>query len=87
MMDKLLLHYSRKKSGHGTVKSDSNIKLPPNRVSSLPGEARSPASDTRNGHARAFSLQPEMLNGNGHVHPKLPDYDDFVARLAALRGK
>lgn len=87
MMDKLLLHYSRKKAPHGTFKSDSNIKRPPNRVSSLPGEVTSPTSEPHKGHARAFSLQPEMLNGNGHVHPKLPDYDDFVARLAALRGK
>ncbi|XP_073126152.1 uncharacterized protein [Henckelia pumila] len=87
MMDSLLLHYSRKKSPRGTVKSDSNIKPPPNRVSSLPGEVMSPIGEPHKGHARAFSLQPEMLNGNGHVHPKLPDYDDFVARLASLRGK
>ncbi|XP_073015476.1 uncharacterized protein [Primulina eburnea] len=100
MMDKLLLHYSRKKTPRGTVKSGSSIKMPqdhdpghspkatkhaPNRVSSLPSEATTPTSETHKQHARAFSLQPEMFNGNGHVHPKLPDYDEFVARLAALR--
>ncbi|KAM7255531.1 hypothetical protein ACFE04_008429 [Oxalis oulophora] len=35
--------------------------------------------------ARASSLEPEML-GAGHVHPKLPDYDDLAARIAALNG-
>ncbi|KAG9133811.1 hypothetical protein Leryth_026073, partial [Lithospermum erythrorhizon] len=34
---------------------------------------------------RVNSYQPDKQQR--HVHPKLPDYDDFVARLAALRGK
>lgn len=57
----------------------------PNRLSSLPVELTSPTKIPKR-HVRATSLQPEMLSSNGHVHPKLPDYDDFVARLAAFRG-
>lgn len=56
------------------------------RQTSLPTEATSPVEATK-GHVRASSFQPEILNQFGHVHPNLPDYDDFVARLAALRGK
>ncbi|KAL2516163.1 Regulator of Vps4 activity in the MVB pathway protein [Forsythia ovata] len=57
----------------------------PNRLSSLPVELTSPTKTPKK-HFRASSLQPEMLISNGHVHPKLPDYDDFVARFAAFRG-
>ncbi|KAE8736126.1 Detected protein of unknown function [Hibiscus syriacus] len=34
-------------------------------------------------HTRASSYQPHMLAG--HVHPKLPEYDDLASNLAALR--
>uniref|UniRef100_A0A5B7ARV9 Putative Regulator of Vps4 activity in the MVB pathway protein n=1 Tax=Davidia involucrata TaxID=16924 RepID=A0A5B7ARV9_DAVIN len=54
------------------------------RATSFPLEQTSPTEATK-GPARASSFQPDMLNANGHVHPKLLDYDDFVARLAALR--
>lgn len=39
----------------------------------------------RRGHARTQSLQPDRLSS--HVHPKLPDYDDLAAQLAALTGR
>lgn len=56
---------------------------PPPRTSSLPNESTSVELETpKKGHARAASFQAE----NMHVHPKLPDYDDFLARLASLRG-
>lgn len=58
---------------------------PPSRAASLPLEPTSPVDPPR-GHVRAVSLQPDMLNPSAHVHPKLPDYDDLAARLAALRG-
>ncbi|KAK3028346.1 hypothetical protein RJ639_037808, partial [Escallonia herrerae] len=64
----------------------SHDGVPPSRATSLPPEPTSPSEGTK-GHARASSLQPEMLNPSGHVHPNLPDYDDFLARFAALRGK
>lgn len=103
-MDKLLMHYSRKKLPHDTGESEVVLKPsaqpaaintlketkdrrrdgPPIRVASLPSES-SPTEATRL-RARASSFQPEILNSNGHIHPKLPDYDDFVARLAALRA-
>ncbi|KAK1434108.1 hypothetical protein QVD17_11026 [Tagetes erecta] len=77
-MDKLLLHYSRK---------PSHIPAPPKRIGSLPAEpvaAGGAAVDERKGLSRAATYHPET--GLGHVHPKLPDYDDFVARLAAFRA-
>ncbi|KAH9666077.1 Regulator of Vps4 activity in the MVB pathway protein [Citrus sinensis] len=56
------------------------------RTTSIRSEPAAGNAGTR-GHNRAMSLQPEMVHGVGHVHPKLPDYDDLAARLAALRGK
>ncbi|CAA2961932.1 Hypothetical predicted protein [Olea europaea subsp. europaea] len=103
-MDKLLFHYSRKKTPHDMDDSASAHKPPrqlaateksksskhgnrdaPNRMSSLPVELTTSTKIPKR-HVRATSLQPEILSANGHVHPKLPDYDDFVARLAAFRG-
>lgn len=96
MIDGLLMHYSNKRSPHeygesNTSKSNRSRKpglaTPPGRVSSLPPEPTS-AQVPQRGHARAVSLQPEMLSTAGHVHPKLPaDYDELAARIAALRGK
>lgn len=88
MMDKLLRHYSRKNgSTHEKGKLDLGRKSHngPRRSSSLPLESASP-TETSKKHTRTASLQPELLNSNPHVHPKLPDYDDFVAILAAYRG-
>ncbi|CAI9114117.1 OLC1v1014766C1 [Oldenlandia corymbosa var. corymbosa] len=104
VMDRLLLHYSRKKLPPDTGESEGSDlqpshQKPPSkpgreakdrgkgltsRTASLPAES-SPTEATRS-HARASSFQPDVLNANGHVHPNLPEYDDFVARLAALRG-
>lgn len=56
------------------------------RTTSIRSEPAAGNAGTR-GHNRAMSLQPEMVHGVGHVHPKLPDYDDLADRLAALRGK
>uniref|UniRef100_A0A5B7ARF7 Putative Regulator of Vps4 activity in the MVB pathway protein n=1 Tax=Davidia involucrata TaxID=16924 RepID=A0A5B7ARF7_DAVIN len=59
----------------------------PARATSFPLEPTSPIETTK-GPARASSFQPDTLNpAAAHVHPKLLDYDDFVARLAAFRGK
>ncbi|KAG5537676.1 hypothetical protein RHGRI_024956 [Rhododendron griersonianum] len=55
----------------------------PVRAASLPPEPMSPVENGK-GHVRASSYEPDAA---GPVHPKLPDYDDFVARLAAFRGK
>ncbi|KAK4395261.1 hypothetical protein Sango_1680400 [Sesamum angolense] len=86
-MDKLLKYYSRKKGtqennkpeSHPTTDSSKDTKERsrdgPSRSSSLPVESTSPP-ETPKKHTRAASL---------HVHPRLPDYDDFVAQLAALK--
>lgn len=93
MMDKLLRHYSKKKGPNKNGKSeaehgpmDSSKVKNPMRASSLRAEPTSP-TETPKKHSRATSFHPDLRNGNGHVHPKLPDYDEFVARLAAFRGK
>lgn len=70
------------KPGRGSL--DRTRDGRPTRVASLPSET-SP-TEAKKLHARASSFQPELLNSSGHIHPKLPDYDDFVARLAALRS-
>ncbi|KAK6941525.1 Vacuolar protein sorting-associated protein Ist1 [Dillenia turbinata] len=116
MIDKLLLHYSKKPSTLETdkvqIKSKAHssrfaatkegepfhygdidkpdVKLemfpPPGRSVSLPHEQAS-TSETTKVFTRSTSFQPEMLNHNRHVHPKLPDYDDLAARFAALKGR
>ncbi|KAH6800551.1 Regulator of Vps4 activity in the MVB pathway protein [Perilla frutescens var. hirtella] len=78
-------------SQHAPMDSSSKVKNfrnqdGPIRTSSLRVEPTSP-TDTSKKHSRAASFHPDLLNGNAHVHPKLPDYDEFVARLAAFRGK
>ncbi|KAH7547292.1 hypothetical protein FEM48_Zijuj01G0294200 [Ziziphus jujuba var. spinosa] len=60
--------------------------LPPARASSMPTEPTAPYEAKHDGYARAISLQPVMLRMASHVHPKLPEYDDLVARIASLRG-
>ncbi|KAH7547291.1 uncharacterized protein LOC107404861 [Ziziphus jujuba] len=99
VLDGLLMHYSKKRSPYESGKPKSNPKscmeqnddehvklgIPPARASSMPPETTS-ASEAKRGHVRATSLQPEMLSTAGHVHPKLPEYEDLAARIAALRG-
>lgn len=93
IMDGLLMHYSKKRSPYESGKPKANPQQstkpelainPPARASSLPPETTS-ATEAKHGHNRASSLQPGMLSTAGHVHPKLPEYDDLAARIAALR--
>lgn len=102
-LDYLLAHYSKKKSSSDGSKLESAIDhssqqaaaadnfrridnkgkdAPPPRTVSLPNES-SPAETPRKELSKAASFQAE----NCHIHPRLPDYEDFVARLAAFRGK
>lgn len=96
LIDRLLMYLSRKKFQKlvNTPKEaavDSPSKVPRrrsmgSRALSLPTEREQTSPrDLSRGHVRANSFQPDMLGSNRHVHPKLPDYDDFVARLASLR--
>ncbi|GJY09858.1 IST1-like protein [Tanacetum coccineum] len=80
-MDKLLSHYSRK---------PTHTPSAPTRSGSLPAESVATPTpiDERKGLARAATYQPDSaLSAQGHVHPKLPDYDHFVAQLAAFRAR
>lgn len=90
IMDKLLKHYRSKPSKEpGPVEDPASIK-PKHidgvraRTNSFPGEATTSTTSTEDtkGHARAASFHHDAVDG-----PKLLDYDNFVARLAALRGK
>ncbi|KAB1218574.1 IST1-like protein [Morella rubra] len=70
---------------HRRNKIRSDLNAPPARATSLPPEPTSPEATRR--HIRATSLQPELLSVASHVHPKLPEYDQLAARVAALRGR
>ncbi|XP_055819737.1 uncharacterized protein LOC129888755 isoform X2 [Solanum dulcamara] len=96
MMDRLLLHYTRRQAQIEVKTPKSVVKLAEvessevSRKRSIRVELKqaSPPVILREGHTEANSFERhDMLSPNGHIHPKLPDYDDFVTRLAALKGK
>ncbi|CAL4966774.1 unnamed protein product [Urochloa decumbens] len=93
MMDKLLMHYS-KKGLDPTNKADNDKKAqidyqqklplhPPGRAISLPPEPNGPGEEVKV-PARSTSLQPDCSRGV-RVHPKMPDFDELAARVNALR--
>uniref|UniRef100_A0A0A9DJU1 Uncharacterized protein n=1 Tax=Arundo donax TaxID=35708 RepID=A0A0A9DJU1_ARUDO len=93
MMDKLLMHYS-KKGLNPTNKTDNDKEAqtdsqqkgslhPPGRVVSLPPESVGSGEDVQV-PARSISLQPNC-HRSVHVHPKMPDFDELAARVNALR--
>ncbi|KAL8128599.1 hypothetical protein V2J09_017754 [Rumex salicifolius] len=98
MMDRLLLHYSKKPMGVGVPsekkakekaknrgeRSDDVARPPPSRSMSLPLE-QSSSEFNKVVFTRAVSFDQEASAPAKHVHPKLPDYDDLAARFAALR--
>ncbi|KAG9137350.1 hypothetical protein Leryth_024582 [Lithospermum erythrorhizon] len=75
-------------SSHGQRKyvqdEESEHVQVPTRSLSLPHKHTSPPEAIK-AFTRVNSLQPD--NQARHVHPKLPDYEDFVERMATLRGK
>uniref|UniRef100_K3Y246 IST1-like protein n=1 Tax=Setaria italica TaxID=4555 RepID=K3Y246_SETIT len=93
MMDKLLIHYSKKgldptnKSDNdkeAQIDSQQKISLhPPGRAISLPPEPIGPGEEVKI-PARSTSLQPDGPRGV-RVHPKMPDFDELAARVNALR--
>ncbi|KAE9464537.1 hypothetical protein C3L33_03644, partial [Rhododendron williamsianum] len=99
VIDNLLLHYSTKtsnydqetarrkskKASNGPNNVQDEMGLHPTRCVSLPREQIDPAEPSVKVYTRANSFQPDKPAG--HVHPKLPDYDDLAAQLAALRGR
>ncbi|KAE9600483.1 hypothetical protein Lal_00045884 [Lupinus albus] len=80
-VDVLLMHYSEKQSPY--TKPDISTNTPMRGIS-LPCEHITSSKETLKGRERATSLVPEMLSTAKHVHPSLPDYEDFTARLASL---
>lgn len=89
MLDGLLMRYSKKKTGHESNKAKCNLKyqrqqekdnaddsLVPTRAVSLPIDSNEPTEPVKK-HTRT----------NSFVHPKLPDYDQLAARIAALKQK
>lgn len=90
-LDKLLMHYSKKSSKYDEEKVKRKMKVHvegeasgfPIRSASLPSE-QFPTQDQVKVYARANSFQPDKPVG--HVHPKLPDYDDLAAQFASLKG-
>jgi hypothetical protein len=85
MMDKLLMHYS-KKGLDATNKADNEQKISlhtPGRAISLPPEPIGPGEEVKI-PARSTSLQPDGPRVV-RVHPKMPDFDELAARVNALR--
>ncbi|XP_042392908.1 uncharacterized protein LOC121984159 [Zingiber officinale] len=98
IMDKLLIHYSRK----GTPKHKSRrsrtplrdhvlsserprVSAPIERAVPLSPEPVRPPGDSKV-PTPAASIQPDSRSPNGRrVHPKLPEYDDLAARFAFLK--
>ncbi|CAJ1936950.1 unnamed protein product [Sphenostylis stenocarpa] len=116
IIDKLLIHYSKKPSvlvpeklkrnskiHHAHQMDDSTKELQmqnrsgdgfdetPGMVShasrsfSLPREQQRKV-EVKKVFNRAATFEPVRSQEARHVHPKLPDYDDLAARIAALRG-
>ncbi|KAK7369950.1 hypothetical protein VNO80_11998 [Phaseolus coccineus] len=115
IIDKLLIHYSKKSSvlvpeklkrnskiHHAHQMDDSTKELQqsgsgdgsdetPEMVShasrslSLPREQQREV-EVKRVFNRAATFEPVRSYEARHVHPKLPDYDDLAARIAALRG-
>ncbi|KAK1362946.1 Spindle pole body protein [Heracleum sosnowskyi] len=87
-MDKFLMHYRNKNGTPEPSKEETHPRREEyslqSRAASLPVKPTSP-EETKRVHTRATSYQTDT-NAKGYVQPMLPDYDDFVARLAALRG-
>ncbi|XP_038692608.1 uncharacterized protein LOC119990662 [Tripterygium wilfordii] len=76
-------HYKHENAEGSTRQGNTKLAVPPGRAASMPAEPTMPTESSKS-HARHNSLQPEIFPG--HVHPKLPDYDDLAARIAVLKG-
>ncbi|KAK4280877.1 hypothetical protein QN277_012437 [Acacia crassicarpa] len=101
MIDKLLIHYSKKpsiplpekarrksKSRHAHQMDGGVARTPEmftHRSISLPHEETG-AEKVNKVLTRAATFQADRSSEARHVHPNLPDCDDLAARIAALRG-
>ncbi|KAG8494738.1 hypothetical protein CXB51_012536 [Gossypium anomalum] len=74
-----------KQESEGTSKGPGLRSTKSNPIS-LPGRVASFSKETTSSSERAGRHTRAASDGfAGHVHPKLPDYDDLATRLAALR--
>ncbi|XP_012447322.1 uncharacterized protein LOC105770594 isoform X2 [Gossypium raimondii] len=74
-----------KQESEGTSKAPGLRSTKSNPIS-LPGRVASFSKETTSSTERAGRHTRAASDGfAGHVHPKLPDYDDLATRLAALR--
>lgn len=91
MMDRLLMHYTRKQAQDGvrTLAEVECSEVSRKRSIRIELKQETPTVTLREGHTEATNLfeDDDMLSPNGHIHSKLPDYDDFVRQLAALKAK
>ncbi|KAJ0560899.1 putative vacuolar protein sorting-associated protein Ist1 [Helianthus annuus] len=103
MMDKLLLHYSKKPSSGYDIEKLRRKKNRSNMNSKSPSphhndaEMSVPPTRSISLPHESGEVEPKKVyaransfqpdNQAKHVHPKLPDYDDLAARFAALRGR
>jgi hypothetical protein len=94
MMDKLLMHYSKRgldpinKAANGNEAQATSHQMvslhPTGRAISLPPVSVGPGEDAEV-PARSTSLQPDCPRAV-RVHPKMPDFDELAARVYALRN-
>ncbi|XP_051209416.1 uncharacterized protein [Lolium perenne] len=100
IMDKLLMHYSKKglhmdetKTTAGTSRTADEAQTQcqensslhrPGRAVSLPPESVS-TGEASQVPARSTSLRYQCPRGV-HVHPKMPDFEELAARVIALRN-
>ncbi|KAJ8560067.1 hypothetical protein K7X08_004125 [Anisodus acutangulus] len=69
---------------NGEVSRQRNRDGPSGRAASLPVELeRISPEELMKGHIRANSCTPDM----GHIHPRVPNYEEVVARLENFSGK
>ncbi|GJM97632.1 hypothetical protein PR202_ga14571 [Eleusine coracana subsp. coracana] len=95
MMDKLLMHYSKKgldptnkTANDSEARTDSPQRVvslhPPGRAISLPPVSAGPGENVKV-PARTTSLQPDCPS-TVRVHPRMPDFDELAARVNALKN-
>ncbi|KAL5976176.1 hypothetical protein ACLOJK_020506 [Asimina triloba] len=72
-------------SSYSTETQTQSLKPPYERAMTMPLQGR-PKINTTDQNLRSSSFQFKQENKpSGHVHPKLPDYDDLAAKFTALR--
>ncbi|VFQ89233.1 unnamed protein product [Cuscuta campestris] len=71
------------------IRVEYEVRAEPIAENRIPIDFGSSRGETlpKGNHLRAASCNPDGWDPKPHVHPKLPDYDDLIARLAAARSQ